>query len=357
VAQTGVYVLDIFNGKRLHDLELEHVRSLLDDVRAEPLHWEAKGIKVRSGEVREQICGFAISHDGGYLILGTGVDNGEWLLDGVPFPDNDPPAWVSSVAEGVRPYPDGLDTHPILVERDLWVAVSWIPPTPTPPCNAHGTVYERVSGRTVSVREPLRLAQLFARGDGARERAREFAHVAANVALTEVGGPFDDNTVRFGLGLCATGYAPDIGSRLFSPRFWDVLAAATLRPHGPGVTCGQSQTAVIGRAGPMSLDGTEWYVHATWNGSVAVGCNLNELSHLPGLVEGIRDAWQLTSTLIAELEPAGGAYLWLEFRGSPVDSGQLARGPISLRLDEGLMPGIERELMRAAGRMAFEETN
>ena len=195
------------------------------------MHWEAKGVKVRPGEVREQICGFANSHDGGYLILGTHVSDGKWMLEGVKFPDNDPPTWVSSVARGVRPYPEGLDTRPINVDGNLMLAVVWIPPTPTPPCNAHGTVYERVSGSTVSVREPVRLAQLFARGDGAHERAREFARGAAADALTLIGEPASD-FIRFGLSLCATGYSLDISSRLFSERFWEIVAATDPQPYG-----------------------------------------------------------------------------------------------------------------------------
>ena len=62
------------------------------------------------------------------------------------------------MARGVQPYPEGLDTHTIRAVDDQLVAVVWVPPMPTPPCNAHGTVYERVSGKTESVRELLRLA-------------------------------------------------------------------------------------------------------------------------------------------------------------------------------------------------------
>ena len=60
-------MLDIFIGKGLHELRLDDVRSLLDGTRAEPLHCEAKGVELKPGEIRKQICGFANSHDGGYL--------------------------------------------------------------------------------------------------------------------------------------------------------------------------------------------------------------------------------------------------------------------------------------------------
>ena len=328
VAESGPNVtvagmIDIFNGKRLQELELVDVRSLLDDAQAEPLHWEAKGIEVKPGEVRKQICGFANSHDGGYLILGTDVRNDEWVFDGVAFPDNDPPAWVSSVAEGVQPYSEGLDTRPILLDGRRMLAVVWVPPTPTPPCNAHGTVYERVSGRTVSVREPLRLAQLFARGDGAHARAQELARRAAADAL-ELGAaespPSDD--LQFGLGLCATSYAPNISSRLFSPGFWDTVAAASPLPQpGPlrpqGVRCEHRQDAVIGRV-PRHWEGDpRWYMRATWNGSVAVACLFSERSGISGLIESIHDGWAAACTLIAELQPIGDAYLSVQFQGDP----------------------------------------
>ena len=125
-------MLDVFKGKSLHELRVDDVRSLLDDTRAEPLHWEAKGVELKPGEVRKQICGFANSHDGGYLILGTHVTGGKWVIDGLSFPDGDPPAWVSNVARGVQPYPENLDTHTIPVAEDRLVAVVWIPSTPTP---------------------------------------------------------------------------------------------------------------------------------------------------------------------------------------------------------------------------------
>ena len=148
-------MIDIFRGKELHGLALDDVRELLDDAESEPLHWEAKGIAIKPGEVRRQICGFANSHDGGFLILGTDVQDGAWVLDGVEFPTDDLPSWVSSVAEGVQPYPDGLDTQPIRVDDRRRIAVVWVPPTPTAPCNAHGTVYERVSGRTGQRSRPV----------------------------------------------------------------------------------------------------------------------------------------------------------------------------------------------------------
>ena len=192
-------MIDLFH-KQLQQIELSDVEALLDDTGAEPLHWEAKGVKIKRGEVREQICGFANSHDGGYLILGTEARDQAWGLDGVEFPNDDPPTWISQIAEDVQPSPEGLDTRAIKTQGRCWIAVVWVPPTPTPPCNAHGTVYERVSGRTVSVRDPVRLAQLFGRGEQAHDAARNGAQEAARQALIDGSSRWPlraPNTMRF----------------------------------------------------------------------------------------------------------------------------------------------------------------
>lgn len=86
----------------LQALELADVERLLDDAQAELLHWEAKGVEIKPGTVRKQICGFANSHDGGYLILGTSAVQGKWTFDGAEFPGNDPLTWISDVARGLR---------------------------------------------------------------------------------------------------------------------------------------------------------------------------------------------------------------------------------------------------------------
>jgi hypothetical protein len=73
--------------------------------------WEAKGTKLEKQEVRRQICGFANSHEGGYLILGAERVSNErpepkWQLDGVQFPD-EPRTWIAEIVgdpeRGVRP--------------------------------------------------------------------------------------------------------------------------------------------------------------------------------------------------------------------------------------------------------------
>jgi hypothetical protein len=91
------------------DLTLQHVRAYLADADAELPLWDAKGrdprrswtatTSARDVRVRD-------SHEHGYLIVGGRHDGVSWLLDGVPVPGNDPPAWLHDVAEGrLRPVP------------------------------------------------------------------------------------------------------------------------------------------------------------------------------------------------------------------------------------------------------------
>jgi hypothetical protein len=111
------------------ELTLDRLRVFLGDAGHEALLWEAKGTELSSRELRVQVCGFANSHEGGYLILGASQDGNNWSLDGVEFP-TDPPTWVTSVvgSGGVLPYPDGLDTKPFAVGSQRHVAVVWSHP-------------------------------------------------------------------------------------------------------------------------------------------------------------------------------------------------------------------------------------
>lgn len=160
------------------DLTLDDVRRYLEQADDEPLLWEAKGTRLDPSEIRRQVCAFANSHEGGYLILGAepaGGDDPEarWVLDAVTFPD-EPRTWIANVigdlTAGVRPRPD-FDVQPWEAPNGH-VVVVWVTPTSTPPCIANGTVYERLPGKTQTVRDPLRLADLFARGNAAHREAQ-----------------------------------------------------------------------------------------------------------------------------------------------------------------------------------------
>lgn len=68
-------------GAPLHELTLETLREFMASAEDEPLLWEAKATQISPGEVRKQVCGFANSHDGGYLILGADRPQPDQPLD------------------------------------------------------------------------------------------------------------------------------------------------------------------------------------------------------------------------------------------------------------------------------------
>ncbi|WP_372517934.1 AlbA family DNA-binding domain-containing protein [Solirubrobacter phytolaccae] len=169
-------------------LDLATVSAFLAQADDEPLLWEAKGTKLDKSEVRLQVCAFANSHEGGFLILGAARASGGagWTLDGMQFPD-EPITWITNVVadpeRGVRPRPD----FDVLAWRaqNGHVAIVRVSPTPTPPCMANGTLYERLPGKSQTVRDPTRLAELFAKGDLARRTTQERADRAALAVLRD----------------------------------------------------------------------------------------------------------------------------------------------------------------------------
>jgi hypothetical protein len=351
-----------------NDLRFEHVEQFLADAGTEPLLWEAKGVSANKGQVRKQVCGFANSHDGGYLIIGADESRGVWGLNGVEFPD-EPPLWISSVVgdQGVTPYPDGLDTKAWPRGDGRQVAVVWIPPTPTPPCNTHGTVYERVSGRTIPVQEPLRLAELFARGDQARKDAETKADRAGWQVL-EAGRAlqrYAHQRPRFGLGLAAAGYLPDISSRLFSPAF-EELVVSTIDglDHGPRIAGGPALRPSVTQGsrsfeseGQDRLLGWSWLVRATWDGAIGIfwvpGVDQGDISTI--VTSPVRQAWTAADQMLNGLASRGPRYLGLKVAGAMFPgSTAIGHGPVSAGPDDLALGRIERELRRATGEMAYE---
>jgi predicted HTH transcriptional regulator len=139
-------------GPPLHELTLEDLQRFIDDADAEPLLWEAKGTELSKEQVRSNVCAFASGRDVAYLLLGAERDGGRWRLSGVEVPGGDPPAWVSDViGAALRPVPQ-VDVKPLPVDGRHVVVVE-VPPVAIPPCISNGTVRERVSGRTIAVKD------------------------------------------------------------------------------------------------------------------------------------------------------------------------------------------------------------
>jgi hypothetical protein len=387
------------------DLDLEHVQTYLDQADDEPLLWEAKGTKLDKNEVRRQVCAFANGHEVGYLILGAERAVGasperRWVLDGVSFPD-EPMTWITNIvtdlATGVRPRPD-FDVKPWAAPNGH-VAVVRVTPTSTPPCIANGTVYERLPGKTQTVRDPLILAGLFSRGDEAQRNAQARADRAALIVMNEWlqgdAGVFrvewvtpqpeadeepgdegaddvdaedveDVEHVRFSIGVAATGNPPNISGRLFRDEFatdiWNEL-----RERPAGLPAGYyasspdpvtwSQEALTWRHQVGGNVNAVTVVRAVWDGSVCVGQKLSTDDVYPDSFAQTRVSaeWQLADRLVQRLGGFGDVYVTVLFAGGRFprrkqkDFVVMRRGPLLPGVDDEHVASLGRELMRAVG--------
>jgi hypothetical protein len=357
-------------GPPWEELQLEHVATFLEEAGSEPLLWEAKGTEAKAKEVRRQVCGFANSHEGGYLILGANeTSDGAWSLDGINFPD-EPPIWITNVVGGggVNPYPDGLDVRSWAVEEGRQVAVVRIPSIAVPPCNTGGIVYERVSGKTIAVTDPTRLAALFERGDVARQAGVTKAEQATRQVLLRAG--VVPANAQFALGLAAPGYPLDLTSRLFTPSFeaaahqriQEVLCDDRERPpFAPTilrvVTQGEWQYSVGARDRRLGYD---WHLSIARDGSVGVhwtmGVQETTVASLVGQGGPMERAWRYAHDTLVGLGLQGPCYLnvVVGVPFPPPTMAIVARGPVSGPTKDTLT-SIERELRRATGEPILED--
>jgi hypothetical protein len=371
------------------------VQAFLDQADDEPLLWEAKGTDLKAKEVRRQVAAFANGHEVGYLILGADKAVGEnpehkWMLDGVPFPD-EPTLWISNVVadreNGVRPRPD-FDVRPWPAPNGH-VAVVRITPTSTPPCIANGTVYERLPGKTQTVQDPLKLADLFSRGDQARRDAEARADRAALTVMRDwlegEAGEFrtewltaqlqpteEDETahVRFAVGVAATGNPPNIAGRLFREEFveevWTQLRDRPLGlPAGfgrPPEPAAWSQEALTWRHQVTGHLDFITIVRASWDGSVAAGEKLAAEDVYPDSLASHRAAssWRIADELVSRLGGFGDVYVTVVLAGGRFprrrDSGYIVmrRGPLPPGVETNHVASLSREFMRAVGDHAPE---
>ena len=370
-------------GPPLQDLKLEDIQAFLDGADAEPLLWEAKGTELRKDGVRKEVCGFANGRQTAYLILGAEFDKSSrtWALPGFEFPGDDPPAWVSSVVQQLQPEPV-VDVQPIPVDAGH-VAVVEIPPIAIPPCFHNGTVYERVSGQTVPVKSPLRLSELYGRGEAAQTRAENAAYNWANELLHDdsiTGYHEDPDGPRFTVAVNASGNPPDISSRLFTKRFEEdqreivsenLVAITGNDPYGPQYRQWQEQDnywlEVADRIAAALT--RHWHIRAIWDGTAVVRHQVPKGELLPAdqLFENyIRRAWVTAAKLVDAIEGYGPTHVVLMVEtGKTVQRSSILEPErecheLQRRLpqpepDEAAFASVLRELRRAFGERVYED--
>jgi hypothetical protein len=356
-------------GPAWDQLTLQDLEAFLRDAPSEPLEWEGKtDFNIRS--VRKQVCGFANSHDGGYLVLGVERQPDDlWALDGATFPNDDPPSDVTDVIVngGVMPYPDGLQVREFKMTGGKFVAVVHIPPTTTPPCMSGGSVFERVSGKTIPVTDPTRLASLFERGDTARQAGVTHAERISGRVLFDAEG--DAANAQFALGLAVPGGPLDLTPRLFTPGFHEAAltrVSAVLtdepinHPREPRTVASTTQFELVYRveASDRRL-GYDWLVYISREGAVGVhwtmGVQQTTVASLVGRSGPLDRAWRFAHEILSDLGLPAPRYLHLivGVPFPPPDLPRVARGGVFGPTEEALA-SVGRELRRAGGEMIFE---
>jgi hypothetical protein len=316
-------------GVPFDELDLERVRTFLAEAADEGLTWEAKGDHhshrwVRPQQVYIPACGFANSHLPGVILLGADRDRetGRWKLNGLERPGGDEPTtWLTNVLRSaLRPIPRFAISQVWELPDDRVAVAVLVEPTPEPPCiTRDGQVFQRTSGATVPVADPLVLARLYEGGDAARERAEakavNIAPGSPGLLAGMEGGGWPDNRASVTVSAASVGYAPDIASRLFATAFRDGLLQEFERylspghgePNETGAIVRQRQDRVLARRAPRWDDAFQyfWGVVADWSGSVAVTC----LTHGAGLTlfveEILSPAWTVTTRLVDQLGGEG----------------------------------------------------
>lgn len=338
-------------------LDLEHVQSFLQAATEEGLTWEAKaGERPHNRSVHKAVCGFANSTVGGFLILGAEHAEGQgWSLPGMNFQGEAGP-WISSViATGMSPVPR-FDVKVWPRDGGRIACVIAVDPVAVPPCiTKQGQVFERTSGQTIPVTDPLVLTRLTDRGQAARERA---ALTATASVASLVNYPPADLPVLLSLGLAATGMPDDVSAYLFNEDFATGAFLTQIREHlqlGPYLRR-PFFTAVEQGALKATLEGLDsiWVATARWDGSVAIGYLAPETQLVAtGLMELIRPAWVVAANLLRELSAYGSAHLYC--------SAQLWNEGVQFKRwtsveppTEAELSSVERELRRANGEPAWE---
>lgn len=377
----------------------------LDEAGEEGITWEAKADdekgRLHIDSVRKAACGLA-NQIGGYIVIGAKWDKNarSWSLPGVTPPDPEPEMWIGKAMRGLQPVPRYAPQSWLLDDGRL-VAVVWVEPVDVPPCmTSQGRIYERVSGETLPVQDPVLLDRLQRRGDAARARAEQFADRAAQRALDFIEWA-EGRAVGIALALAPIGReTDDIGARLFVPSFREAIVAATWSFWGNGQPQGidprQEQDAftvgghfdegynLMSGGAATRRHRSSWLLQATWDGTIAAAAHFSPDALIGNAtVETVvQRGWREAVPLVERLGGYGPAHLSLvyavtqptptppeaseslpETRAVPPRGGILERLPESTWIRRRTivrepssddLGSVQRELQRAAGIESYE---
>jgi Schlafen, AlbA_2 len=392
-------VFDLF-GVPWAELDRASIESFLDEANEEGVTWEAKGggedqARPRSDSLRKAACGFA-NQIGGYLIVGASRKDGKWRLDGIEAPTEEPKLWIGQILRRLQPVPRFEVSEAFELADDKVAIVVKVEPVAVPPCmTPDGRVFERVSGETLPVEDPVLLDRLLRRGEHARGRAEHFARRAAERAIALPDWP-TQHSLSIAVGLASVGReTDDISSHLFTvsthdsivKSIWDLLDGT---PPGGGLSIGPQQDAYTALADSsahnrydmgdnlVGVIRTSRFLQANWDGSVATGAwfsdePLEDAIHPDQLIAAFWDQAAMIGKLLGGYGPA---YLYVLIRvaksGAVEVQGQVARiagrpppkGTLYAKLperiemgrllndaepDEEIVNSLRRELQRAGG--------
>jgi hypothetical protein len=351
-------------GVAWEDLDLARLEAFFANAEEEPLAWEAKGSGpggLRGGHVVKAVCGFANSELGGFLVLGFGRDGpGPWERRPVALPGDEPGLWLDQVVSaGVRPQPR---TEWKLLGRyeDGIVGVLRVEPVDEPPAlTGGGTAYERTSGRTLPVADPVELRALFDRGARAARRVESLA----DDAISALDLPPIPTLERATVVIAAA--CPGIGGpSLLRRETADVARAllaglfAGIERGGPGGTAFTQDQVAVGAVGRFDEREFRWLVTSS-RGWVGYGSATGEAPPATIVAREIEEHLEVQSGVeaLSAFLIGVGAHGTAELRFRlDTDQGSMflrRRQPLPLP-DPGLFASMAREVRRFTGEPGWE---
>jgi hypothetical protein len=237
-------------------------------------------------------------------------------------------------------------------------------------------VYERVSGASIPVKDPARLAELYSRGRAARDQAQAWADNLCSELIADDShrGSNPDHS-RFALALSTTGYPSDVRSRIFTQVYEaeveEIVRAALIQlprdvpPPHPVVSQPQQDSLKLWTTRPHQFMYEKlWTVRVHWSGTVAIQYQTPiEPVLVHELADGaIKDAWDAAAQLVLALKGYGPAYMTLSISGAkgtrdrwgnPLQA-TVRQGPFGIEPTEEMLARVKRELQRSAGEHVYE---